>query len=99
MTGEEFKKLKVGDRIKITSCKLGVPDEFRWQVPFPLDNRWNKDGFMDKYLGAVLTITRIPNEPPTRVKAKLGDEDWGNDWNWFPEMVECKVYENLIEII
>ena len=93
MTIEDFKKLKVGDRIKITSSKLDAPKDLCDYT----DNRWNQDGLMDKYLGATLTITEIPDSYFPRVKARLANEDW-NRWNWYPEMIDYKICGDL-EII
>jgi hypothetical protein len=69
-------KYQVGDKVKIV-------DKFTPEC-FP-----NNEGYMDKYLGTVMTIEEVH---PCWYKMK---EDKGDSrqWNWYPDSIEGKVVE------
>lgn len=77
MNKEQFKKLKVGDKVCIAKKKQGFV--------------WNSDGKMDKWLGKVMTIRELGMNCVLMEEDKK--EYYGNGWNWFPEMIECVVSE------
>lgn len=75
---KEFKKLKVGDKVKIVKEKAG--------------GGWNENGKMDKWLGKTMTIRGTVKT--LELEALRMHEDANENvkgWFWFPEMIDCKV--------
>ena len=85
---KEFKKLKVGDKVRIVKEK---PDTFQWVSP------------MNKWLGVVMTVRNthfgkgLPL-PDVQMEEDLGDNFLGQGWYWYPEMIE-EVVEKKEETI
>lgn len=81
MTIEEFKNLKVGDKVKIVSTKKC--------------DKWNNEGKMDKWLGKVMTIRQIniedDNEFGQFCKMEEDINEVYSGWLWFPTMIEKKL--------
>jgi uncharacterized protein YlzI (FlbEa/FlbD family) len=80
MKAEEFKTLKVGDKVRIVSKKTGFT--------------WNIHGKMDKWLGKIMTIREIPKCVYTRTFVRMEEDknEWdGPGWAWFAEMIEEKI--------
>jgi len=75
-------KYKVGDRVKIVSKKEG------WS--------WNVDGFMDKWLGKILTIKEIDNNI-YKMKEDCNENAF-RGWLWNESMIEGLANENNYEI-
>lgn len=75
---EEFKKLKVGDKVKIVDEKTGIG--------------WNTHGKMDRWLGKIMTIRDIAGSGNVRMREDVG-EYGGGGWYWHPHMIDCKVDE------
>lgn len=49
---------------------------------------WNSMGLMDKWLGQVMTVR---GNGCFGIKMEEDKSEWVDGWNWFPEMIECKV--------
>ena len=75
---EEFKKLKVGDKVKIVDEKTG--------------KAWSPRGEMDRWLGKIMTIRDIAGPGTVRMREDVG-EYGGGGWYWYPHMIDCKVDE------
>lgn len=75
---KEFKKLKVGDKVKIVDEKTG--------------KAWSPSGNMDRWLGKIMTIRDIAGFGTVRMREDVG-EYGGNGWYWYPHMIDCKVDE------
>lgn len=77
MERKEFENLKPGDKVRIVSKKTG-----EW---------WNPAGFMDKWLGKVMTVRE--NFGIVAFMEEDAKERYGG-WNWYPEMIDCVVDKN-----
>lgn len=66
---------KVGDRVRIVSSRAG-------------QLRWNISGRMDKYMGTVMTITKVETSSDGYVKYRMKEDD--EYWHWYQWMIECK---------
>ena len=77
MTSEEFKRLKVGDKVKIVSKREG--------------DDWNEDGEMDKWLGKVMTIRKIHDNNNDACKMEEDKTEFCGGWYWYPYMIEKKI--------
>lgn len=75
---KEFKKLKVGDKVKIVDEKTG--------------KAWSPSGKMDRWLGKIMTIRDIAGSGIVRMREDVGEYD-GGGWYWYPHMIDCKVDE------
>lgn len=75
---KEFKKLKVGDKVKIVDEKTG--------------KAWSPSGKMDRWLGKIMTIRDIAGSGTVGMREDVG-EYGGGGWNWHPHMIDCKVDE------
>lgn len=75
---EEFKKLKVGDKVKIVDEKTG--------------KAWSPRGEMDRWLGKIMTIRDIAGSGIVRMREDVGENGCGG-WYWYPHMIDCKVDE------
>lgn len=76
----------IGDRVKIVDKKVGA--------------KWNPQGIMDKYLGAVMTVDHVydsfdPIDHPVKLKEC---SDNGENWVWFSHMIEGLVIERAEDI-
>lgn len=83
MKEKEFKKLKVGDKVRIVSKRPKHHDYCTC---------------MDKWLGKVMTIRDTSYENKVRMVEDKG-ENWARQgWNWYPEMIAEKVeYPTIVE--
>lgn len=75
---KEFKKLKVGDKVKIVDEKTGIG--------------WNTLGKMNRWLGKIMTIRDIAGSGNVRMREDVGENGCGG-WYWLPHMIDCKVDE------
>lgn len=75
---EEFKKLKVGDKVKIVDEKTG--------------KAWSPSGKMNRWLGKIMTIRDIAGSGIVRMREDVGEYGCGG-WYWYPHMIDCKVDE------
>lgn len=78
MKAKEFKNLKVGDKVVISTTKYG---------PY-----WNEEGEMDKWLGKTMTIRRIKDDGYLKMEEDDG-ECLGCGWDWGLHMIAKKVNE------
>ena len=74
---KEFKKLKVGDKVRIVKVKNC------WG--------WNGSGLMDKWLGKIMTVRSIDTMFDSVLMEEDKKEGYSMGWHWFPEMIEEKV--------
>ena len=74
---KEFNKLKPGDKVRIVSEKTG--------------ELWNPAGFMDKWLGKVMTVRENLGNI-VLMEEDIKEYDAG--WRWYPEMIDCVVDKN-----
>lgn len=80
MTLEEFKTLKPGDKVTLTS---GV-----------ISNMDYGDPDMDKYRGRIMTVQEIKtNECSKLMFARLKEDSEG--WDWYPWMIAKKVPDTI----
>ena len=78
MKQKEFKKLKVGDKVRIIA-----------DAPKNADgDTWNNEGRMNKWLGKVMTVSEITSEYAKMVEDK---NEWSDGWYWFPELIAYKI--------
>ena len=75
----EFKKLKVGDKVRVVKTK----DK----------GSWNSKGKMDKWLGKVMTVRQILEDGDIRMVEDRG-EYRGEGWYWSAPMIAKKVGRN-----
>ena len=76
MNEKEFKKLKVGDKVRIVSKR---PDSNNWC------------SYMDKWLGKVMTLRDTSFASSVRMMEDSGENWCHQGWNWYPEMIAEKV--------
>lgn len=76
---KEFKKLKVGDKVKIVDKPVGL--------------YWNLVGGMDKWLGKTMTIRRFIGDVCVKMKEDSDDCKDAAGWCWHLHMIDCKVDE------
>ena len=74
---KEFKKLKVGDKVKIVDEKTG--------------KAWSPSGKMNRWLGKIMTIRDTAGSGTVRMREDVGE--YGGGWYWYPHMIDCKVDE------
>ena len=92
---EEFKKLKVGDKVQI------VKDYDRSFMGCIRDG-WNVDGKMDKWLGKVMTIRKLESGSFGGAYVRMEEdknEHMGYGWMWSSNMIENKVEAHKETII
>ena len=81
MTDEEFKNLKVGDKVQIVS-----------KIPNTPILRWNPK--MGEWLGKIMTIKSI-GYGNVNMKEDEGARCYFDcGWSWYPEMIEKKIEES-----
>lgn len=76
---EEFKKLKVGDKVKIVDRRVGYG--------------WSSSGKMDKWLGKIMTIRTPFDGICVQMEEDVGEPQALESWCWYPRMIDCKVDE------
>ena len=82
---------EVGDRVKIVSERKG--------------SYWNSQGYMDKHLGTVLTVTRVYKKGSlldyevNLSNGKTGRFDDARGWVWFPWMIEGVIIGEVEDIL
>lgn len=81
MTEKEFRKLQVGDKVRIVKKKTG--------------GDWNLEGKMDKWLGKVMTVRDIHYES-ARMKEDYEEGICGWGWSWTPNMIAEKIEDTTI---
>ena len=74
---KEFKKLEVGDKVRIVDEKTG--------------KNWSVLGRMDRWLGKIMTIRDIAG--PEIVRMREDANEFNGGWYWFPHMIDRKVEE------
>ena len=88
MTVKEFKKLKVGDKVRIiTKVPSGI-----------CSDAWNNMGGMDKWLGKIMTIRGFTRTGIARMVEDKTEYN-GNGWFWYPEVIAYKVDDHQPVIV
>lgn len=76
---EEFKKLKVGDKVKIVDKKTG--------------DYWSPGGEMYRWLGKIMTIRAIEGTGIVKMREDTGSSENPAGWWWHSHMIDRKVVE------
>lgn len=83
MKEKEFKKLKVGDKVRIVSERPKHHDYC---------------SVMDKWLGKVMTVRDTSFVSKVRMEEDKGENWLRQGWSWYPEMIAEKVeYPTIVE--
>lgn len=76
---KEFKKLKVGDKVKIVDKKTG--------------DYWSPGGEMYRWLGKIMTIRTPFDGICVQMREDTGSSENPAGWWWHSHMIDCKVDE------
>ena len=76
---KEFKKLKVGNKVKIIDEPAGL--------------YWNLAGGMGKWLGKTMTIRLVSSDAYVKMKEDSDDREDATGWCWHPHMIAAKIDE------